>query len=163
MNIKDNASTSFAKDLKYELLFRNLGKQVFSELKGNPPGRMTTKNLVLLSKMEQHNTEVMSVVRGHFDVDNTIRCKDKILAKTVIISLKVMPDIGTRYLEGSAERFVHQLEEIQATSPEGYEEEMAYMVGHEKALYGYLVHLNKGEQQRAHAVLEQFVSENNIQ
>ncbi|CDT71456.1 hypothetical protein VCR15J2_470886 [Vibrio coralliirubri] len=115
----------FAKGLKYELVFRNLGKQVFSELK--------------------------------------LHCKDKFFAKTVTLSLKVMPYLGTKYLEGSAERFVHQLKDIQASSPVGYEKEMTYMVEHEKALYGYLVHLNDGDLKRAHSVLEDFVSDHNIQ
>lgn len=153
----------FAKGLKYELVFRNLGKQVFSELKHNPPGSMTANSLDLLSKMEQHNTIVMNPVRKQYGVDSTIHCKDKFFAKTVTLSLKVMPYLGTKYLEGSAERFVHQLKDIQASSPVGYEKEMTYMVEHEKALYGYLVHLNDGDLKRAHSVLEDFVSDHNIQ
>ncbi len=154
---------TFSKGLKYELLFRNLGKQVFSELKNNPPGSMTADSLDLLSKMEHHNTKVMNPVRRQFNVDSSIGCKDKIFAKTVTFSLKMMPYLGSRYLEGSAERFVNQLEEIQASSPSGFEEEMNYMVEHEKALYGYLVHLNKGELIQAHSVLKEFVLDYNIQ
>ncbi|MEZ9700678.1 NAD(P)H-binding protein [Vibrio sp. 10N.261.46.E12] len=52
---------------------------------------------------------------------------------------------------------------IQASSPVGYEKEMTYMVEHEKALYGYLAHLNDGDPKHAHSVLEDFVSEHNIQ
>lgn len=153
---------AFSKGLQYELLFRNLGKQVFSELKNNPPGSMTADSLDLLSKMEHHNTKVMAPVRQQFNVDSSIGCKDKIFAKTVTISLKVMPNLGSRYLEGSAQRFVRQLEGIQASSPSGFEEEMNYMVEHEKALYGYLFHLNKGELVRAHLVLKAFVLEHDI-
>ncbi|WP_198419236.1 hypothetical protein [Motilimonas pumila] len=153
---------TFSKGLQYELLFRNLGKQVFSELKNNPPGSMTADSLDLLSKMEHHNTKVMDPVRQQFNVDSSIGCKDKIFAKTVTISLKMMPNLGSRYLEGSAERFVHQLKGIQASSPSGFEEEMNYMVEHEKALYGYLFHLNQGELLRAHLVLKEFVLEHDI-
>ncbi|MEZ8858942.1 hypothetical protein [Vibrio sp. 10N.247.311.51] len=163
MRIEKAEYREFAKGLKYELVFRNLGKQVFSELKHNPPGSMTANSLDLLSKMEQHNTIVMNPVRKQHGVDSTIHCKDKFFAKTVTLSLKVMPYLGARYLEGSAERFVHQLKDIQASSPAGYEKEMTYMVEHEKALYGYLVHLNDGDLKRAHSVLEDFVSEHNIQ
>ncbi|GAB7224318.1 hypothetical protein VoSk93_35370 [Vibrio owensii] len=105
----------------------------------------------------------MSSVRRQYNIDSSIRCKDKIFAKTVTFSLKMMPYLGSRYLEGSAERFIHQLEEIQASSTSGFEEEMDYMVEHEKAVYGYLVHLNKGELVRAHSVLKEFVLDYNIQ
>ena len=163
ISINQKEYQTFSKGLKYELLFRNLGKQVFSELKKNPPGSMTADSLDLLSKMEHHNTKVMSPVRQQFNVDSSIGCKDKLFAKTVILSLRMMPYLGSRYLEGSAERFVRQLEEIQASSPRGYEEEMTYMVEHERALYGYLVHLNNGERNRAHSVLKDFVIDHDIQ
>jgi hypothetical protein len=153
----------FSKGLKYELLFRNLGKHVFSELKSKPPGSMTANSLELLNKMEKHNTVVMAPVRDQYDVDSEIGCKDKLLAKTVTLALKAMPYLGTRYLEGSAERFVRQLKEIEASSPEGYETQMTYMVEHEEALHSYLVHLNNGDQQRAHSVLEDFVVDYNVQ
>ncbi len=154
---------TFSKGLKYELLFRNLGKQVFSELQSKPPGSMTASSLELLSKMEKHNTVVMAPVRDQYGVDSEIGCKDKLFAKTVTLSLKAMPYLGTRYLEGSAERFVRQLKEIQASSPEGYETQMTYMVEHEEALHNYLFHLNNGDQQRAHSVLEDFIVNYNIQ
>lgn len=162
-NVVKSKDKTFLKGLKYELLFRNLGKQVFTELKHNPPGNMTADSLGLLSRMEHHNTKVMNSVRQQYNVDSSISGKDKLFAKTVTFSLKMMPYLGSRYLEGSAERFVHQLEEIKASSPSGFEEEMNYMVEHEKAVYGYLVHLNKGELVRAHSVLKEFVVDYNIQ
>ncbi|MFA0440310.1 hypothetical protein BCU70_19290 [Vibrio sp. 10N.286.49.C2] len=154
---------AFSKGLKYERLFRNLGKQVFSELQNQPPGCMTSSSLELLSKMENHNTVVMAPVREQYGVNSDIGCKDKLLAKMVTLTLKAMPYLGARYLEGSAERFVCQLKEIEASSPDGYETQMTYMVEHEEALHGYLVHLNNGDQQRAHSVLEDFISDYNIQ
>lgn len=147
----------FIKGLKYELMFRKLSRQVFAELEENPSGEMKSGSIALLNRIEAHNTKVMEPVREEFGVSTKIDCGDKLLASAVTVSLKVMPSTGFRYLEGSARRFVVQLEDIAELSPAKYEKEMRYMVEHERALHRYLVHFNQGRYVAADSIFEEFI------
>ncbi|GAM58077.1 hypothetical protein JCM19231_576 [Vibrio ishigakensis] len=92
-------------------------------------------------------------------MDTKIGCGDKVLASTVTTTLKVMPSLGFKYLEGSARRFVSQLEDIAKLSPEKYQDQMEYMVEHERALYRYLVLFNRGRYQAADSIFKQFIKQ----
>lgn len=149
----------FVDGLKYELMFRKLSRQVFAELEQNPKGEMRSDSIALLNRIEAHNSRVMAPVREAFDVDNEIGFGDKVLASTVTATLKIMPSMGFKYLEGSARRFVSQLEDIAKLSPERYHVQMEYMVEHERALYRYLVHFNQGRYEAADSIFEQFIEQ----
>ncbi|GEM81508.1 hypothetical protein [Vibrio superstes] len=160
--LNSETTKEFTKGLKYELMFRKLSRQVFEELEENPAGGMKSKSIALLNRIEAHNTVVMEPVRRDFGVSTHISCTDKLFANTVTVSLKVMPSIGFRYLEGSASRFVDQLEDIASLSPAKYEEEMRFMVEHERALHGYLVHFNQGRYIAADSIFEEFIERHQI-
>lgn len=149
----------FVNGLKYELMFRKLSRQVFAEFEQNPSGKMQSDSIALLNRIEAHNTRVMAPVREAFNVDTKIGCGDKVLASTVTTTLKVMPSLGFKYLEGSARRFVSQLEDIAKLSPEKYQDQMEYMVEHERALYRYLVLFNRGRYQAADSIFKQFIKQ----
>ncbi|GEA52704.1 hypothetical protein VIN01S_35080 [Vibrio inusitatus NBRC 102082] len=153
---------AFTKGLSYELMFRKLARQVFTELEQNPSGEMKSESIALLNRIENHNSLVMNPVREQFGVDTRIGCGDKAFATTVTWVLKVMPSLGFQYLEGSARRFVVQLEDIASISPPVYEKEMNYMVEHERALYRYLVEFNDGNYSKADSVFEDFIEQYHI-
>lgn len=157
--LDEKTQKEFVDGLKYELMFRKLSRQVFAEFEQNPKGDMRSDSIALLNRIEAHNTRVMAPVREAFDVDTEIGCSDRVIAGTVTTTLKIMPSLGFKYLEGSARRFVSQLEDIAKLSPERYQTQMEYMVEHERALYRYLVHFNEGRYEVADSIFEQFIEQ----
>lgn len=157
--LNSKTQKQFVDGLKYELMFRKVSRQVFAEFEQNPKGDMRCESIALLNRIEAHNTRVMAPVRDAFEVDTEIGWGDRVFARTVASMLKIMPSMGFRYLEGSARRFVSQLEDIAKLSPEKYQPQMEYMVEHERALYHYLVHFNQGRYEAADSIFEQFIEQ----
>lgn len=152
----------FTKGLKYELMFRKLARQVFTELEQNPSGEMKSDSIALLNRIEHHNSVVMDPLREQFGVNTKVSCGDRALATTVTWALKAMPSLGFKYLEGSARRFVVQLEDIAEIGPSIYQKQLEYMVEHERALYRYLVEFNDGNYLKADSVFEEFINKYQI-
>ncbi len=145
---------SYQEGLAYELYFRNLARMGFAKHLNDTNDIYETETWAIYAKLEDISTTVMAPLRKKYQIDTTVKMSARIGAWAIAKGMAWLPLQTTSAAEESAQRFIVDLQAIQALGPAEDQLQLQFMVDHEIVLADFLKLYSLGRKQEAKEVFE---------
>lgn len=146
---------SYEEGLVYDKGFRDLALIVFADLAETEDDLQQREFWQMMHQLEERAQDVMRPLRAKYGITDEVTGKTKTMVWVVDKAIWIMPETFWNYLEGSAERFIVQLNGIKAMGPEEDQPLLTFMVEQEETVLAFLQHYNRGELDEAGQILRQ--------